>query len=231
VKQTVTNTLVFRTLAVALLAGIGIHRAVAVHRPAGVAEYHARVREAAKDVPRHISGWVGQDVEVPARAVAVLSPNVMLSRRYVNVENGSTAGVMLVHCSDAHDMVGHFPLRCYPANGWDLKSSAPRVLMIDDRAVPATEYEFVLPEQGISGGGEQHIFVVNCLFRPGGKVFADMDGMSASIAGAWGQSSGAGQLQVYFYGDVPRVQRDAAVDELVKGYEPVLKAILAEAGH
>jgi hypothetical protein len=220
----------FRGLAVALLAAIGVHRAVAVHRPAGVQEYHAHVREVAKDVPRHIGGWVGQDVEVPARAIAVLTPNIMISRRYVNVEDGTTAGVMLVQCGDAHDMVGHFPLRCYPANGWDLKSSAPRALLIGDRAVPATEYEFVLPDQSMSGGGERHIVVVNCLFRPGGKAFADMAGMSASIAGAWGQSSGAAQLQVYFDSDVPRVRRDAAVDELVKGYEPVLKAILADVG-
>ena len=83
-----------------------------------------------------------------------------------------SAGVMLVQCGDAHDMVGHFPLRCYPANGWDLKSSAPRALLIEDRAVQATEYEFVLPDQAMSGGGERHIFVINCLFRPGGKVFA-----------------------------------------------------------
>ena len=81
------------------------------------------------------------------------------------------------------------------------------------------------------GGGERRIFVVNCLFRPGGQVFVDMAGMSRSIAGAWGQSSGAGQLQVYFDGDASRVERDAAVDVLVKGYEPVLNAILAEAGH
>ena len=69
-----------------LLAGAGVHRYAVMRRPAGVEEYHRRVREAAAAIPRHIDGWVGEDTPVPAQAIRVLDPNVIISRRYLNVE-------------------------------------------------------------------------------------------------------------------------------------------------
>src|SRR5688572_20380188 len=98
------NRVVFRTLAVVVLAGIAAHRYATVRTPPDVAQYHRRVREARASVPSHIGGWVGSDVPVPAQAVRMLDPNLLVSRRYVNVENGQSAGLLLVHCADAHDM-------------------------------------------------------------------------------------------------------------------------------
>lgn len=216
-------------MAFLLLGCMAAHRYVASYRPEGVERYHGQIRAAAKLVPQQIEGWVGRDVPVPAQAIAVLDPNVMLSRQYVNVENGLQAGMMLVHCSDAHDMVGHFPLRCYPAGGWDLRASRERDWIAGGLRITGTEYEFTMAQAGVSGR-ESAIVVVNCLLRPGGKIFRDMTGMSKSIAGAWGQSSGAGQLQIYFDAKIPQEQRDAAVQALAGGCIPLLQAILADAG-
>jgi hypothetical protein len=126
-------------------------------------------------------------------------------------------------------MVGHFPARCYPARGWDVRASRPRDWTICDLTLTGTEYEFTRPAEGM-GGGEESIVVANCLLRPGGRMFRDMTAMSKSIAGAWGQSSGAGQIQIYFDASVPQDRRDAAVRDLAGGYRPVLDAILASAG-
>jgi hypothetical protein len=218
---------VHRVLAVVLLAGMGAHRCVTVRRPARVAEYHERVRNAAKEVPHRIAGWVGEDVPVPVQAVTLLDPNVLISRRYLNVENGANAGVFLVHCADAHDMAGHFPLRCYRAQGWGLRAQRERDWTAGDLRVTGTEYEF-FRDDGIGGAKpERGIVVVNCLLRPGGLLLRDMDAMNKSVIGAGGQSSGAGQLQVYFDAGTPQEQRDRAVEALVVGYRPVLDAILA----
>jgi hypothetical protein len=222
-----TATSRYRWLALALVAGMATYRYAALRKPPGIEAYHERVRAAAALVPRQIGGWVGQDAPVPPRAMAVLEPNVVLSRRYQNVENGSTAFLFLVHCADAHDMVGHYPLRCYPAQGWNLRSQRPCDWAAGDLGILGTEYEFAKTEPGVARE-EQTIVVANCLMRPDGRTFREMGGMSDSIAGAGGQASGAGQIQVYFDGTVSPTHREEAINELLRGCKPVLAAILAE---
>ena len=219
----------YRVVAAVMLAAIATHRYATVRRPAGIDDYHRRVREAAATVPDYIGGWVGEEVPVPAQAIRVLDPNVIISRKYLNVENGVTAGVLFVHCSDAHDMAGHFPLRCYPARGWDVRASRSRDWKVGDLLVTGSEYEFTADM--LEGRRVNAAMVVdNCLLRPGGQVLRDMETMTRSIVGAGGQSSGAAQLQVYFDAAVPQDRRDEAVEALVKGYRPVIDAVLAPAG-
>ena len=217
-----------RVVAVLMLGAIAFQRYLTSHKSVVMEGYQLRLRAAADAVPHHIGPWVGQDVRVPAQALSLLKPSVMISRSYLNVEDGTKAGLMLVHCSDAHDMAGHFPLRCYPADGWALRSSAPRDWNVDGLKLTGTEYEFVQDDE--SGRGQRDIFVANCLFRPGGQVLRDMNALARSIVGAGGESTGAGQMQVYFDADVSRERRDAAVQTLVAGYRPVLDAILSNPG-
>ena len=216
----------YRLLAVVLLGAIGAHRLVSMRTPLDVRRYHERVRACAASLPRHVGPWVGEDVPVPAQAMQVLVPNAIVSRRYFNVETGASAGFLFVHCSDAHDMAGHFPLRCYPAAGWDLKGWHERDWVVGDLRVTGTEYEFTKLTLG-APRSEGTIVVANCLFRPGGRVLRNMDGMTRPAAGAGGQSEGAAQLQVYFDGSVPLEQRNATVEALLRGHRDVIDAVLA----
>jgi uncharacterized protein DUF3485 len=218
-----------RLLAGLVIAGIAVHQHIAFRRTPGIDQYHSRVRAAAAQVPSRIGAWVGQDVPVPVRALTVLRPNVLISRRYIDIETGASAVVLLVHCADAHSMVGHFPGRCYPAEGWDLKRSTERDWMVGDLRLTGTEYEFTM-DATPDGRGPQDIIVANCLLRPGGLVLRDMDSMSNSIRGADGQSTGAGQLQVVFDAGVPSELRDAEIAALASGYRPVIDAILSRPG-
>ena len=216
---------VYRTLAAVVLAGMAAHRYATVRRPPDVTAYHERVRGARDAVPSHIGGWVGAEAPLPAQAVQLLAPNLLVSRRYTNVENGLTAGLLLVHCADAHDMAGHFPLRCYPAAGWKFSASRPREW--DAAGVRFTGYEYEFTREYLEE--RRSITVANTMMRPGGRVFADMDAMTRSIIGAGGQSAGAGQLQVYFTDPgLSQEQRDAAVVALLDGYRPVVAAILSD---
>jgi hypothetical protein len=219
-------TPLYRILAVTLLAGFGLHHYALTRKPAGAEKYHERIREAAKLLPSHIGGWVGEDVPVPTRTNSVLRPNVIVSRRYTNVENGLSAGLLLVHCSDAHSMAGHYPLRCYPAQGWTLKESRPRDWASGGLRMNGTEYGFVVEELGQT----KSIIVANWLFLPGGKVLRDMNGMARTVFGVGGQASGAGQLQIYFDSNMPREQRDRAIEELIGGYRGTIEAILSDVG-
>src|SRR4051812_2786544 len=216
----------YRICAVLMLAAMGAHRLAVIHRPAEVAAHHWHIREvAASSAPRQFHGWIGEDTRVPSQAMTVLDPNVIISRRYVNVESGLSAGFLLVHCSDAHDMAGHFPLRCYPADGWERRGAQERRWRGGGLAVTGMEDGFSRRES-FGQQPESNIVVANFLIRPG-LVLRDMDAMNASIIGAGGQSSGAGQVQVYFDSTVPADVRDRAIVTLVEGYRPIIDAMLA----
>ncbi len=217
----------YRLLAVFILTAIGIQRAVAMHRPASMVRYHEKIRAVAELLPKRIGAWVGEDVPVSVQATTLLRPNVMISRRYVNIENGLTAGFLLVHCSDAHAMAGHFPLRCYPARGWDVQSSVPRDWMVEDLTITGMEYTFTISIQSAGGKRQQSIVVANCLLRPGNKILRDMDAMVSSVIGAGGSASGAAQLQICFDAGVSREDRDAAIVALLGGYAQTVRTILS----
>jgi hypothetical protein len=222
---------VYRITAVLLLGAMAAQRYQTLRRPVDVSQYHARIREAATKVPTRIEGWVGSDIPVPVQATTLLQPNVILSRRYLNLESGKTAGVLLVHCSDAHDMAGHFPLRCYPAQGWKLQRSTPHEWQVGPYTVPGMEYQFSKVAQVGERGGGENLIVCNFLMRPGGLLLRNMDEMTRSIRGAGGQAAGAAQVQVYFGSDITEEDRKRAFITLMNGYKPLLDAILSDAEH
>jgi len=218
----------YKILAVSLLGLMAGHRFMMVHRTPAVEAYHANIRAAAAALPTRIGPWVGQDTPVPAQATTLLRPNVMISRRYTNIESGVSASFILVHCADAHDMAGHFPLRCYPAQGWTPASEAERDWPAQAAMLmTGSEYCFERHTDRGGAGSKQSVIVANALLRPGNIVYRNMDQLTGSILGAGGQAAGAGQLQIVFDVSVPAAERDAAVSQLVEGHRTVIAAILA----
>ncbi|HTL30735.1 MAG TPA: exosortase-associated EpsI family protein [Tepidisphaeraceae bacterium] len=218
----------WRILTVTLLAAFGAHHYLTVRPPVGAEHYFARIRDTADHLPRQIGSWIGQDIPMPPQAVSTLKPNMAISRNYTNVETGAVAGFLLIHCQDAHHMVGHFPSRCYPSQGWTPVSSQPRDWVADDFHMTGTEYVFEKDELGIESSS-QTVVVANCLFRPGHQVLRDINGLVRSIVGARGTGTGAAQLQIYYDSSVPKEQRDAAIVSLLRGCRPAIDAILADA--
>jgi len=218
--------LFYKLCAVMLLAAAGTHQYALTHKPAGVEAYQARIRDQAKAVPSHIGAWVCQENRVASRVNAVLRPNVLLSRQYTNVETNVSATLLLVHCSAAHSMAGHFPLRCYPAEGWVLQTSRPRDWMVGDMCFTGTEYSFTMEQMGQT----RTLIVANCLLLSGGKILRDMNSMAKSLASVGSQAAGAGQIQICFDASASPQKRDQAVVELLEGYRSTIEAILAPLG-
>jgi hypothetical protein len=219
--------ILYRLAAVTLLGIVAGQQLLAKQRSPAVKAYHENIKQSATQVPNLIGPWVGVDVPVIARAVKLLAPNILISRKYTNVENGQLTGILIVHCPDAHDMVGHYPPRCYPAEGWDLQSARPITWTLGTQTYDAIEYSFTLPPA--NPDEPVHTIVIeNFLMRPG-AVLKDMESLSRAIMGAQGQAAGAGQMQVYFYDTkLTEAQRAAIFHELVQGYRPVIEAILKE---
>jgi len=108
--------------------------------------YHAAAREAIEGVPERFGDWRGTDVEVPQSAVALLKPNALLGRRYVEEGTGRWANLVIVQCRDTRDMSGHYPPVCYPAHGWTAREGARTHETVTVAGLEATTYEFMRTE-------------------------------------------------------------------------------------
>jgi uncharacterized protein DUF3485 len=205
-----------RTLAAAaavlLLAGVAVE-AGARSGAADVALHHERVRRVADSaIPYSMGDWIGRDVEPAPSAVALLRPNVLLDRQYVNVATGEVATLVFVQCSDARDLIGHYPPKCYPAHGWTLEDARPRTWNVGGREIPGMRYRF----RGLAGR-QSAMVVDNFMVLPTGDVGRDMDAVDAVARDVRLRELGAAEVQVVTGVDTTDERRDEVVRELVAG--------------
>lgn len=151
------------------------------------------VKQAVMQVPYRVGRWESARIEVPVAAVELLHPNAILSRRFEPIDGGPSIGLLLVHCTDARDMRGHYPPICYPSAGWELISSSSDSLTLRQDAVPVAVYTFSrFSEIGV----ETRIRILNVFVLPDGSLTPEMDDIG-TLADRWAvSSSGVAQLQI-----------------------------------
>jgi hypothetical protein len=93
-------------------------------------------------VPLQSGPWLGVDIPVIPAAQELLQPNRVLQRRYTNADTGESFEILIVHCGDIRDMLGHFPPVCYVANGWTLNQKMPVDVPLQNQTVDAVRYDF-----------------------------------------------------------------------------------------
>ena len=161
-----------------------------------------RIRQQADAIPKLIKGWYGQDVPVPAPAIRILRPNVLLSRRYRHIQTGDSVSLLLVHTRDAVDLIHHYPPVCYRYNGWESVWNEQRRWRVDGLDVPVTEYCF----QRGDLDGRRRIVVTNFMFGPDG-LSAEMEPVRRIANDPAKRFFGAGQVQLVFDVSVPLERR------------------------
>ena len=205
-----------------LLAGIGIERGLLGQPSLDSRAYHAGVRAAAEQMPFAIGSWLGVEEPIPQGAIKLLQPNVMLSRRYREMETGRQATLLLIHCQDARDMLGHFPPACYVRQGWVMESSTPRDWEVDGRSIRATRYLF-------RGGGDdlpRDIVIDNFMLLPTGQTARDMTEVDQAARDPVLKHFGAGQVQIISDGSMPEADRQEVFQTLIGESQAVLDMIL-----
>lgn len=166
-------------------------------------------------LPYTIGPWMGVDVDVPPAAAAMLHPNAILSRRYTRLPGGPSLHLVIIHCSDARDMLGHYPPVCYPAAGWSPRDGGDAItLTVADAAVRARVYEF---SRRIDVGREIGVRIVSFFVLPDGSIAADMDALRAQSERLAFAARGAAQVQVVAAADEP-------IDVVVRAAEDLLSA-------
>lgn len=207
-----------------LLAGLTADR-VLFHMPPPSAEpYHARVRAvAAESTPRRLGAWVGTDCPLPRAAVALLKPNAALSRRYEDSLTGRRVTFLLVQCSDARDVLGHYPPICYVQQGWTLRASEPRDWQAEGLGIRGTRYEFTSARME----RPEVVTVLNFMVLPDGTTCRDLEGVTHSAQDPAKKFFGAAQVQLVCDGAVSAAECDELVTLFAGAHRPVLEAIMS----
>ena len=216
-------------LSIGLLAGIASEKRTYV-QPDDVEPYHARVKDAVEDIPYVIGYWTGSQQPVHKAAQTLLRPNIIENRVYVDKEHNDPrrrATLLIVHCKDSRDMVGHYPPVCYPAHGKPEleKNRSPRDWQIDDLTITGTEYQF----SDRTSAEEYRTTVYNFLVAPGKGVVRDMESVKAAAEDYQQRYYGAAQFQVVFrapaLADLTRAERDEIFNTLILPTIPVIKVL------
>lgn len=199
-----------------LLAGFAIRAKTALNDD-DVKAYHQGVAQAVAQIPYRWGDWVGVDVATPPAALRLLRPNAMLSRRYQNRVTGQVCEVLLVHCSDTRDMLGHFPPVCYPAHGWETRAA----IADTSNGRASMVYRF----ERLQNGQLRAMRITNFISIPGAGRVPDMSGLRRASEARWRHSLGAGQVQIIVDGGMSDIDRSAIVLTFEQMLSPALERI------
>jgi hypothetical protein len=155
--------------------------------------------------------------------MSILKPNVMLSRRFVNVRTGDEASVLLVQCSDRRDLLGHYPPVCYPGQGWRITSDNYWNVRLNNVTIPAREYKLVKPGPDKA----ERMIVGNFMIVPDGRLVRNLTGLGGQTVTKNRNQFGAAQMQVVVPGYLNAKVREQIFRELVTGHFPLVQAIQA----
>lgn len=198
-----------------MLTGVYLGRINREQIPAGVAAYHAKIRDAIASIPYSIDSWVGVDREISADALRILDANVSLSRTYRNLETGRSATMLIVHGSDVRNLLGHYPPVCYHNQGWTQRTARPVSLAVDGIVVDATEYAFTYE----SAGESARLAVLHFTVLPDRRTSPDMS-MLETVARE-GSSKYLGAASIQFIVDAAHGEAERNIE-----YELLLKAAM-----
>jgi len=234
-KAMLNKTLAPPVICLALLAGLVAEAHTRV-QPGDAEPFHARAAAAINGIPAVMDNgnWVSQEEPEPPSATALLRPNAILSRRYLKRDtDGRTlsVGVLIVQCKDARDMQGHYPPRCYPANGATLVEQLPRIWTIGGLKIPGMEYLFTQLTQGIN----QELRVYNFFVIPEipGLPARAVRGICPDIQAVYQSGEdyqrryyGAAQFQFVFPNDLSQPVRDRIMTELLEQNVSVIRTLM-----
>lgn len=191
-----------------------------------ILQRNAEVQAAVNDMPYRLDDWVGEDVEVPASAVEILHPNAILSRRFRKLSGGASLHLLVVHCSDARDMQGHYPPVCYPANGWIQitpgENDQIATMTVLNETISVRYYNFL---QMTDWGGEQSIRVFNYFLLPDGTITIDLALVNRLVERSIFSVQGVTQVQLVMTGNPDLEVSRVDVENLLNAASPLLSRL------
>ena len=210
-------------LSVVLLIAVACIQMARYRPPPQTAAYFQRVVDAAATVPNSFGPWVSINAPVPPAAEKMLQPNLIVSRKYTNLQTGQQATFLLVQCGDAQSLQGHYPPVCYKGSGFLQVDAFAKDWRLEGLTIQGMVYTFVSARpEALSS-----MIIYDFMILPNGLTCRDMQGVSALARDQRRRRFGAAQLQVLFDPSMPEEQREAVFFTLVQAHRKTIDAILA----
>jgi hypothetical protein len=207
-----------------LLVGMGAALPTHVRLDEGALERRRQIAQAMEAVPYFVGDWVGRDETVPPEAQKLLRPNGILSRTYQK-PMGPRLHLLLVHCADARDMIGHYPPVCYPSSGWvaEAPAGAPEgMLRAGAVEIPVRLYGFRRMHER---GRMDRIAIFNAFILPGGNVSRDISDINRQSERRAISAQGVAQVQIIAPAALGREEAAACAGELLGGLSGLWEAL------
>lgn len=211
-------------MSLGLMLGLPMVLSHEVHSKQSEDSKQQQVTEALEGAPYRIENWEGVDVPVPTAAIEMLRPSAILSRNFTNVEDGRAASLVVIHCTDARDMDGHFPPVCYPSRGWihDRNVDEQFSLVVGEKQIPVTLYHF---RGGVDLGLPGRLHVFNFFLQANGVLTPDRPVVNHLLERHSRSARGIVQVQVVMSGQFAMEDATAAASTLLQGAMPLLKTL------
>jgi hypothetical protein len=226
-RARIIPTIAAPTLAVALSIAMAIKLGIT---GGSVPEGYMRdVAAAVDNVSYATGGWTGSDTPITPSAVDLLKPNRLLQRRYSNLDGAGWFDLLIVHCGDVRDMIGHFPPICYPANGWTKGEQSDEDRAIANTTATTRNYVFSRDEDLRDIG----IMVTSVFVVPTDDgLLISPDRNVIERAGRFGETArrGAAQIQIVTPRDMDEADRHNVIERAFHLVEPLLETIGEAAG-
>jgi hypothetical protein len=218
-------------LAAGLLVALSIVLPNRIVLDSTVEARQAEISAAMQSVPFFVGEWIGRDEEVSPAAQQLLRPNAILSRTF---RRPGEAGVhvMVVHCSDARDMIGHYPPICYPSAGWVMgavQNEAQDVMLpVGDDSLPLRTYIF---RKAREHGGEQQVRIFSTFILPDGSATRHIEDVSRQSGRPAISVQGVAQVQIITFSRVSREEALQAAGEVLGGMQDLFAVLGVTADH
>jgi len=178
------------------------------------------IRDEVLALPARLGPWRGEDVEVPLAEQRILKPNAMLSRRLSMLGGDERAQLLIIHCRDVRDMLGHWPASCYVSAGWAPEKDAGRVITVSNAGLglKALRHRF---SRARAENVVERTEVWSAFLAPGEPPTGSLEDLAGQAGASLRSRQGIAQVQVCF----PGFMDDAAADEAVR---PILESLPPE---
>jgi hypothetical protein len=181
-------------------------------RPETTERYHTQAKSAIEEVPTMFGTWMSKPEDVPPEALKLLRNPDILSRRYVDMsQQNRWATVLIVHCRDTRDLNGHYPPKCYPNTGHELKEQIDHDWVINGLHIPGRVYIF----NKIEPQKTTRTCVYNFLIVPVKGIVRDMADLAKVSEDYQQRFYGASQVQVVMPADFSEETREEIFKSLI----------------
>lgn len=212
----------------ALLVALAAAGTLNPEAPANTEAYFEGVARTMDRLPYRIGSWIGTDLSsAPPQVLEMLRPNRVIHRAYSRERDQFR--LVMVHCTDAQDMQGHYPKRCYPATGWNFTGSETVRAKYSSQERDLTIFRF----SRTGDFGRPMSITIGLFFalptqgmpEPAEAIYADLSGVRGASENRRRNLLGSAQFQIIFDSDKPSDEVVRVVEEIAPALDPVIEAV------